>query len=308
MPRNKNLLSLGIIVLIILLNLFWLPSTGWWGQLTVSADGKKQAALDILNFQHPLYASVTAKSLPDVQAQAYILVDNLTNQILVSKNPHSRIYPASTTKLATVLTALNLYPLDEVITADQYTEGQNMKLVQGEKMTVRNLVTALLVYSANDAAYNLANHYTGGVSGFVSQMNSLAQKYNLQDTHFVTFDGLHDPNHFSSAYDLSQFGRLAIKNPVVKETVKTRSISVTDIDGKISHPLVTTNELLGVVPEIEGLKTGWTPEAGGCFVGLINIGGHELISVVADSPDRFADTKNIVDWAKTNINWDKYKP
>jgi D-alanyl-D-alanine carboxypeptidase (penicillin-binding protein 5/6) len=226
---------------------------------------------------------------------------------LLSKNPEQKIYPASTTKLTTALTALNIYPLDEEVTVtDAYKEGKVMELVPGEKITVRSLVTALLVYSANDAAYNLAKHQTGGVSAFVDQMNNLLKKYQIKNTHFVNFDGLHDPNHYSTAYDLAQIGRLAIKNPVIREVVKNKTITVTDINHTIEHQLASTNELLGVIPEIEGLKTGWTPEAEGSFVGLININGHLLISVVTQSQDRFNDTKLIVDWAKQNLTWRSY--
>jgi D-alanyl-D-alanine carboxypeptidase (penicillin-binding protein 5/6) len=215
-----------------------------------------------------------------------------------------KIYPASTTKLATAVTALNLYPLDEVITVDQaYDEGKTMKLQSGEKITVKSLVQALLVYSANDSAFTLANHYRGGVTGFVSQMNSLMAKYNLTGTHFVNPDGLHNDNHYSTVYDLSQLGRLAIQNSTVRDVVKNKSLTVTDVTGQIKHEITTTNELLGVVPEVIGLKTGLTPEAKGCFIGLLNINNHLVISVVAQSDDRFQDTKVLIDWLKQNVTW-----
>ncbi|MFA5895192.1 MAG: hypothetical protein WC851_05450 [Candidatus Shapirobacteria bacterium] len=265
-------------------------------------------AVDPLSiYTHPPIPQVTKEAPPSLLAQSYILVDNTTNTILLSKNIHSRIYPASTTKLATALTALNIYPLDEVVSiGSTYAEGKVMELKPGEKITVRSLVTALLVYSANDSAYNLALNHQDGVPGFVKEMNLIAKKYNLNDTNFVNFDGIHSPSHYSSVYDLSQLGRIAIKNPVIRETVKNKKITVTDISGKTIHTLDSTNELLGVIPEIQGLKTGWTPEAGGCFVSLINIGGHEMIGVVAQSDERFIDTQKIISWAKENITWLPY--
>lgn len=261
-----------------------------------------------LNYEHPLIPVVLrVSSIPNLSAESFILIDNDTNTVLLSKNPNVKIYPASTTKLATALTALNIYPLDEVITIPQeYKEGKVMGLKFGEKITVRSLISALLIYSANDSAFNLAFHHPDGVEGFVKEMNLIAQKYNLKDTNFTNFDGIHDPNHYSTAYDLSQFGRIAIKNPIIRDIVKTKKIVVTDIDNHIQHNLESTNELLDVVPEIEGLKTGWTPEASGCFVGLININGHKLISVVAQSSDRFSDTRQIINWAKENIEWKEY--
>ena len=263
----------------------------------------------IQQYQHPEVPIVNSKTSPILSATSYILVDNVTNTVLLSHRIHDRIYPASITKLATALTALNIYPLEELISVSVgYTNGQNMKLIPGETLTVKSLVNALLVYSANDAAFNLASHHQDGVPGFVKEMNIIAAKNNLKDTNFINFDGIHDPNHYSSTYDLSQLGRLAIKTLIIREAVKNKNITVTDITGKIIHNLESTDELIGVVPEIEGLKTGWTPEAGGCFVSLMNLNGHLLIGVVAQSADRFADTVSILNWAKQNISWQSYTP
>jgi D-alanyl-D-alanine carboxypeptidase len=243
---------------------------------------------------------------PTLTAQNYILVDVDTNKILLSQNIDQKIFPASTTKLATALTALNLYPLDEVITINQeYTTGKVMELKVNEKITVKSLVSALLVYSANDSAFSLANHYQSGITGFINQMNLLMDKYNFKNTHFTNVDGIHDDDHYSTVYDLSQLGRLSIKNPTVSNVVKTKELVVSDVGNQIHHPLVSTNELLGIVPEIKGLKTGWTPEAKGCFIGLIEINEHQIISVVSQSDDRFQDTKILVDWLKQNVYWNE---
>ena len=236
------------------------------------------------------------------------MIDASTNNILVSNNPDQKIYPASTTKLITALTALNIYPLDEVLTVNQeYNEGQNMGLKLGEKITIKSLVSALLVYSANDAAFTLASHHQRGIVGFVDEMNLLVQRYNLKNTHFTNYDGIHNDNHYSTPYDLSQIARLAIKNSIITQTVKQKSILIEDVDKTIQHQLESTDELMNIIPEIEGLKTGWTPEAGGCFVGLINLNGHYLISVVAKSEDRFNDTVKLIDWAKENVFWQNYQ-
>jgi len=298
-----------IILLTLLINLFWLPSFSHWLLIPQNTSAYDQTTKDLINYQHPLVPTSQKAPPPLLSAQAYILIDNETDTILLSKNPHQRIYPASTTKLATALTALNIYPLDEQVTINEaYTEGKVMNLVIGERLTVKSLISALLVYSANDSAFTLASHYPNGVSGFIDQMNIMAKKYYLADTHFVNVDGIHNDNHYSSVYDLSKLGRISTRNPFVQETVRKKKLVVTDLDNKYSHQLTSTNELLDVVPEIEGLKTGWTPEAGGCFVGEININGHRLISVVAQSEDRFADTKLLVAWAKQNVAWNNYSP
>lgn len=303
MPKilKNNWLDLLIIFFILVLNLFWLPSLSYWGTYGLDQSISKN---QISQFQIPTTPIIKLVSKPETTAQNYILVDVVTNKILTSKNPEDKIYPASTTKLITALTALNIYPLDEVVTIDEeYSEGQNMGLKLGEKITVRSLVSALLVYSANDAAYTLAKHHPQGIDGFVKQMNLLVKKYNLKNTNFINVDGLQNENHYSTVYDLSQIGRIAVQNNILKNTVKNTEITVSNIDGSIQHYLTSTDELLKTTPEIEGLKTGWTPEAKGCFVGLINLNGHYLISVVAQSDDRFQDTKNILDWAKQNVFW-----
>jgi D-alanyl-D-alanine carboxypeptidase (penicillin-binding protein 5/6) len=296
-----------IISILVVLNLFLLPSSGFWLIHPQGSNVLGSSEEKLGQYQHPLIPVVKPDKNPEIQAQNYILIDNDTNTVLLSKNPHDKVYPASITKLATALTALNIYPLDEVVTVNQtYTEGQVMDLKVGENITIRSLISALLVHSANDAAFNLANHHPQGIVGFVSQMNSMTQKYGLTGTKFVNFDGIHNSEHYSTVYDLAELSRIAIKNPIIKSTVKNKKITVADVDNKEIRILDSTNELLDIVSEVEGLKTGWTPEAGGCFVGLININGHYLISVVAQSPDRFSDTRKIIDWSKQNISWQPY--
>lgn len=261
-----------------------------------------------LQFTYPPAPKVdTSKSSPFSYAKAYIVVDTATNTVLATKNPHLKIYPASVTKLATVITALNLYPLDEVVTVkNPYNDGKIMDLQVGEKITVRSLVSGLLIYSANDSAFNLADHYQAGTTGFVIKMNDMVKNLNLTGTHFVNFDGIHNDEHFSTVYDLAQIARLAIKNQLVRQLADTQNLTVTDVDHTITHTLTTTNELLGVIPEVQGLKTGWTPEAGGSFVCLYYLNGHQIISVVAQSDDRFGDTKKLINWTKSAVTWQPY--
>lgn len=268
----------------------------------IYANTTQKALIDYKSPDKPIV--INKDNFPILDSLSYILVDVDTNTILAQKNPKERIYPASITKLATALTALNIYPLEEVITIPGiYEEGKTMKLVTGEKITIKSLVEALLVYSANDAAYNLALHHGSGIPGFITDMNKLLKKYQIENTNFINFDGIHDFNHYSTAYDLAQLGRLAIKNSIIKDIVRQKQITVTDIDNIYQHELISTNELLGIIPEIQGLKTGWTPEASGCFISLINIDGHQLIGVVTQSLDRFNDTKKMIDWSKNSIIW-----
>lgn len=300
-------IEIAIIFLIAFLNLFWLPTFSFWNIYPKNLSFSKNN--DLIQYKHPSKVFFKLSAEPQLNSTHYILIDAATNAIILSKNSDEKIYPASTTKLVTALTALNIYPLDEELTINQeYKEGQIMDLKLKEKITIKSLVTALLVYSANDAAFTLANHHQKGESGFVDEMNLFVQKYGLKNTHFINYDGIHNENHYSTAYDLSQIARLAIKKSIITETVKQKKVTVEDVNKTIKHELTSTDELLGVIPEIEGLKTGWTPDAGGCFIGLINLNGHYLISVVTQSEDRFVDTKNLIDWAKNNVFWQTYQP
>ena len=259
-------------------------------------------------FKHPPQPVVDTKNKPTLSTNFYILIDSDTNHILLSQNENMRIYPASTTKLATALTALNIYPLEEVVTISKdYIDGKVMELKVGDKVTIKTLVAGLLIHSANDAAFSLASHYPQGVTGFIDQMNLIMKKYGLNNTHFINFDGLHTPDHYSTPYDLSQLARLAIQNSTLRQFVKIKSMKLSDIYGQKIYKVNSTNELLGVLPEIEGLKTGWTPEASGSFIALFNLDGHYLISVVAQSEDRFNDTKILLNWAKNNLSWRMYQ-
>lgn len=307
-PKSRlSPLTLVNFFLVGVLFVFFLPSFTPWNLIPKAAD---KTVFELLSaYRHPPIPVVSSKITPALEAVSFILLDSDTNTILTSRLPQSRIYPASITKLATAVTALNVYPLDEIVSVGStYSEGKIMELKQGEQISVKNLVSALLVYSANDAAFVLADHHRSGIPGFIEEMNLLAKKYNLSNTNFVNFDGIHSPSHYSTVYDLAQMGRIALKNPVIRSVVREKELVVTDTSEKYIHKLTSTNELLGIIPEIEGLKTGYTIEAGGCFVSLINLNGHYLIGVVAASPDRFADTKKLLYWARSNVSWQPYSP
>ncbi len=296
--------DLAIIILIVLLNVFWVPDD--LVPLSVAAGKGNLDLKPLIDYKHPPQADVKeGKAGENLQAINYILVEAMTNKVLLARNEFSRIYPASTTKLVTAMTALNLYPLEEVIKINNnYKEGKVMGLVTGEQISVMNLVSGLLIHSANDAALGLASNY--GTEKFMVQMNQLVKRLGLSDSHFENPDGVHNPNHYTTVYDLAQIARQAIKNNTIRQMAKTQNLEVSDLTGKIKHQLISTNELLGKRKEVVGLKTGWTPEAGGCFVAVFKVNGREMLSVVAQSPDRFGDTEKLINWAEENISWVSY--
>jgi len=246
-------------------------------------------------------------SPPKLVAQSAVVFDVDSGTVLFQKNFHLELHPASITKMATAIVALETYPLDEVIEVSRaYPVGRNMELQPGERISVKNLIYGLLVHSANDAAFVLAGQEENRIKNFINRMNNFVVQLGLENTHFINFDGEDDQNHYSTAFDLAHLARWALKNKIFVQAVQTREMEVADVQGKIIHYLETTNELLGVAPEVKGIKTGWTPKAGECFVGLIQLKDHQLITVVLKSNDRFGETKKLIQWAKEAVSWQDY--
>lgn len=242
--------------------------------------------------------------VPQVSARAAIVVDPASGVILFEKNPDLVLSPASTTKMITAYVALqNLTPFQVVEVPEIDVEPQVMKLVPGEKITVRDLLYGTLVWSANDAAEALTLVAPGGRDGFIARMNEVARRFGMQNTHFVNPTGFSEAGHISTARDLARFAGIAMQEKEFAKIVGTENAIVTSIDGKIKHKLVNLNELLGKVPGVLGIKTGWTEEAGGALVSYVSRGGHPIIVVVLGTEDRFGDSQRLIEWAYANYQW-----
>ncbi|MFH1601948.1 MAG: serine hydrolase [Candidatus Shapirobacteria bacterium] len=257
----------------------------------------------------PQQEAVLQKKFNDnLTARSWMVLDLQSGQVLTAKDPNIAFAPASLTKIATALVALDYYDLDKVLEVkERYWVGRHMGLLRGERIKVIDLLFGLLVHSANDAAYNLASNYSGGVSAFVEKMNLWVKEKGLERTHFANFDGEEDENHYSTAADLAKLARIFLQNPLLAQIVDLEEKVVSDISGSHRHYLQTTNELLGQSGEIRGLKTGWTEQAGECFVGLFEIEesgqAHPVLTVVLGSNDRFGETLTLLNWAKESISW-----
>lgn len=244
--------------------------------------------------------------VPAVGAAAAIIYDPTSSVVLFEKNVDSPIPPASTTKIMTALVALSSYNLQDFVKvgADLVgVDGQKMRLVAGEEITMEGLLNGLLIFSANDAAEVLANKYPGGREKFVEEMNAVAQKLNLTKTHFENPSGLFEEGHVSSARDLARLAAFAIGNPVLSEIVRTRERTVLSTNGVNVHKLTNLNQLLWDVPGVLGIKTGNTEEGGEALVTFITRDGNPLVIVVLGSTDRFGDTKRLIGWAYENHQW-----
>lgn len=239
---------------------------------------------------------------PALTARAVLLYDADADRILYEKEAHTRLAPASLTKLATALVALGHLDLQQVITAGPEVnevgpEDTRVGLVPGDRATVEQLLYGILLTSGNDAALALAAGTGGSVEQFVGWMNELAGSLGLQDTHFVNPHGMDAADHYSSAYDLMVLARAAMQNPIIAKAVATAKTSIADWN------YVNTNELLGQYPDVDGVKTGTTDAAGQCLIASAARGGHRVFAVLLGSTDRYADARALLDFYYARYTW-----
>jgi D-alanyl-D-alanine carboxypeptidase len=254
----------------------------------------------------PLLPVLKADTFPTLSAQGVLAIDLNSNVVLYEKAADSPLLPASTTKIMTALVAFDTYDLTQIISiTSPAVEGQKMDLVKGEKITVESLLQGLLIYSANDAAEVLAQAHPQGRDAFIQKMNEYTQVLHLRHTTFTNPTGLDDPKNVSTARDLVFMSSFALKNDFLSKTVATKSLTVTDTTGKITHQLTNTNELLGEVEGVLGIKTGWTQNARENLVTLVQRENKKVLIAVLGSQDRFGETKQLIDWIFTSYNWEK---
>ncbi len=296
------------IVFLVFLGLFILMSPG----MTVYTDGslRDQVASQAVFLSAPTpapYPTNITGVYPgsEVSATGVVVLDVDSGVFLYKRNENELLSPASTTKILTALVALDSYNLDDVVTIKTVmNDGQAIGLFSGERMTVENLLYGALVYSGNDAAYALAEHYPGGVDKFVQAMNKKAKELHLEHSTFTNPVGYDDPNHKMTPMDLARLGSVALNNKEIAKIVAIPQITISDVTHTYYYPLKNVNELLGKIPGVAGIKTGWTEEAGENLITLIERNGHRVITVVLHSDDRFGDTEKLIDWVFNNYQWD----
>lgn len=235
---------------------------------------------------------------PDVAARAWALTDLRSGEYLAGEKSSKKLPIASTTKIMSALVVLKQGNLDEEVTVSEEAAAyatpaySNVGLLPGDTLSVRELLMATLISSGDDAAYALAEHVGGGggqagVDRFVAEMNEEAKTLGLEDTHFENPVGFDARAHYSSARDLAEMARLAMRNPEFREIVSTEYATIYTPYREI--PLANTNELLYSYGPATGVKTGTTPAAGETLVSSATIGDESYVCVVLDSrEDRFA--------------------
>lgn len=242
-------------------------------------------------------------SAPHVYPSHIYILDRDSKTVLWNVSGKSRVYPASTTKMMTAMVAMEAYDLNRVITVTQsYPAGQVVGFKPGDKITVDQLLYALLIQSGNDAAEILAENYEGGRSAFVEAMNKKAKEMGLTDTHFTNPSGLDEYGHYSTALDLALLADSAMKKIEFARIVAMENAVITT-ENNDNYVVKNVNQLIGKVQGVLGVKTGYTVGAGQSLVTLVSRDGHEVIISLLGSLDRFADTQYLIDWVYESFTW-----
>lgn len=253
---------------------------------------------------YPKLETSQPESLAGLKATSAILIDGGSGQVLYEKNAEAVKDPASITKIMTCLLTLENKDMDDEITIDfqTTTEGHNLALKQGEVLTVRDLLHALMLYSCNDAAEVLAAAVGGDIDSFAEMMNERAKECGAKNTTFANPNGLNPegkPHNQTTAYDIAMMAREAMKNPEFRKLVKTRSYTIPKTNmSEQRKEMKSTNACLGTYKGANGIKTGTSTTAGFCFCGSAKRGNTELIAVALDSGDklRFSDAEAMMDY------------
>ena len=255
----------------------------------------------------PSPASVTtlttlSTGTPAVGAAAAILVNMDDGRVLYEQNADARRAIASTTKIMTGILALESLPLNRIVTASKHATDageSEIWLVPGEKLSVEDLLYGLLIKSGNDAGVALAEASAGSEKAFVQRMNAEAAELGMKNSHFSNPHGLDSKDHYSSARDMSILGRYAMQNEMFRTVVGTAKTTIPWPGHTYDRVLKNHNTLVGKIPYVTGIKTGYTGKAGYCLVASGTRDGVSMVAVVLGEPTtarRDSDTKKLLEY------------
>lgn len=237
-------------------------------------------------------------SASDVSAKSAILIEASSGEVLWSKNADQRLPMASTTKIMTALVAIENGDVGRTVSVSPEAvgvEGSSVYLYPNEKMTLGDLIYAMLLESANDAAAAIAIEVGGSIEGFAKMMNQKAENLGLRDTHFENPHGLDGETHYTTAHELAIIAREAYSNDTLKSIFSTykKTIPLNETEGV--RLLINHNKLLKSYEGATGIKTGFTKKSGRCLVSAAERGGLSLIAVTLNAPNDWQDHKNMLD-------------
>ena len=253
----------------------------------------------------PLPALAVNDGAPALSAKSAILIEAADGDVLYAKNERARMGMASTTKIMTALVVSESLPCDKIICVPKEAvniEGSSVYLCEGELLSVEQLLSALMLASANDAAVALAVAVSGSVEAFADKMNEKAQALGLCDTHFTNPHGLYDELHYTTAYDLAIIANAALKNETVrriacmKKAQIPQGVTAEEPQGLSVRYLQNHNKMLRLYDGAIGLKTGFTKKTGRCLVSAAERDGLCLIAVTLGAPDDWNDHTKMLDY------------
>lgn len=255
----------------------------------------------------------TATTNLDIDGKAYVLLEPTTGEIIAENNADEKIYPASTTKIMTLTLALEAvakgtHSLDEIVTTSAYAAsmgGSQVFLYEGEQRTLEEMIIGIAVGSGNDASMAVAEHIGGSLEGFVEMMNQKAAELGMTGTNYANPHGLHDDNHYTTAHDMAILGTYALTVPKLLEYT-----SIYEYEFRPEPNLLilwNTNKLLKWYEGTEGLKTGYTDEAGRNLICTVVRDDLRLLSVVMGVPEQnghFTETMELMNYGFNNYEFE----
>lgn len=264
----------------------------------------------------PALAKDSPSNEPQIRGEGAYLIDVLSGQTLYMKNPDKPLAPASTTKIMTGLLAFERGNLNDTVTVsstmlnNKLVYGTQIYLVPGEKMPLKDLLYALLLNSANDAAVTIAEHIGGDLPNFIDIMNQRAREIGANQTHFLNPSGLTEAGHSTTAHDLALIARVAYQNPMFAEYVRTKSYAISRSKPNVPTQMVNENKLLWRDSTVDGIKTGYTAAAQNCLVASATKNGRQLIGVILKSPGReiYTDMQGMFDYGFTQFKETIFRP
>jgi D-alanyl-D-alanine carboxypeptidase len=240
-----------------------------------------------------------------VSGVSVAVIDGDSGALLYGLDPHHRLAPASVTKIFTALVALRYSTPEQEVTVQfdpaQLSDSTLMGIQPGEKYTLEDLLYGLMLPSGNDAALAIGNFIGGSIDDFVTLMNGEATTLGLPDSHFVNPHGLDAPNHYSSAYDLAIAARYGMRH--YPEFRKVVAAQTWEVQGTRSFTVENLNKLLGRYPGADGVKIGFTDNAGRTIVASATRNGHQVFVTVMKVGDWVSNTAPLFDWVYQNFTW-----
>ena len=277
-------------------------------------------AISVVTSLCAVFAEKSGEKAPKLSAEAWILIDGETGYVLAEKNSKEEMYPASTTKIFSYLVVADAVENGDLALEDELTftkdmqdtldpDGSNIELKTGEKMSVLNLLRAMLIASGNDAATLLAVSVGGSAKKFVEKMNAKADELGLEHTHFTNPHGLTDSEHYTTAADLAKAAKTAMEDSTFRDIVGSKTLNIAPTNKtETERYYINTNNLISTLryskyyyDKATGIKTGYTEAAGNCLVASAKDGGQELICVVLKSEASHDDAKTLLEYGFDNF-------